>query len=103
VKKALVFYKGKPPKGIKTHWIMHEYRLTTDLGSSSRPSVPSFSSTRKSLRVGSQVFCLLFHFFRRANMSLLYLLWFVISRYMYMYVSCDIYYVCVLECLCVKV
>lgn len=28
VKKALVFYKGKPPKGIKTNWIMHEYRLT---------------------------------------------------------------------------
>ncbi|OAY76190.1 NAC transcription factor 29-like [Ananas comosus] len=27
VKKALVFYKGKPPKGIKTNWIMHEYRL----------------------------------------------------------------------------
>ena len=28
VKKALVFYKGRPPKGIKTDWIMHEYRLT---------------------------------------------------------------------------
>lgn len=28
VKKALVFYKGKPPKGIKTDWIMHEYRLS---------------------------------------------------------------------------
>lgn len=27
VKKALVFYKGRPPKGIKTDWIMHEYRL----------------------------------------------------------------------------
>jgi hypothetical protein len=27
VKKALVFYKGRPPKGIKTNWIMHEYRL----------------------------------------------------------------------------
>ncbi|KAI6673528.1 hypothetical protein NL676_001434 [Syzygium grande] len=27
VKKALVFYKGKPPKGIKSRWIMHEYRL----------------------------------------------------------------------------
>ncbi|XP_050229041.1 NAC transcription factor 29-like [Mercurialis annua] len=26
VKKALVFYKGRPPKGIKTNWIMHEYR-----------------------------------------------------------------------------
>jgi No apical meristem (NAM) protein len=28
VKKALVFYKGRPPKGLKTNWIMHEYRLT---------------------------------------------------------------------------
>ncbi|XP_060215323.1 NAC domain-containing protein 1-like [Lycium barbarum] len=28
VKKALVFYKGKPPKGVKTDWIMHEYRLS---------------------------------------------------------------------------
>ncbi|XP_020578932.1 NAC transcription factor 29-like [Phalaenopsis equestris] len=27
VKKALVFYRGKPPKGVKTNWIMHEYRL----------------------------------------------------------------------------
>jgi hypothetical protein len=28
VKKALLFYRGKPPKGVKTDWIMHEYRLT---------------------------------------------------------------------------
>ena len=27
IKKALVFYAGKPPKGVKTNWIMHEYRL----------------------------------------------------------------------------
>lgn len=27
IKKSLVFYKGKPPKGKKTDWIMHEYRL----------------------------------------------------------------------------
>ncbi|EPS68490.1 hypothetical protein M569_06279 [Genlisea aurea] len=26
-KKTLVFYKGKPPKGCRTDWIMHEYRL----------------------------------------------------------------------------
>ncbi|KAI3688355.1 hypothetical protein L1987_82067 [Smallanthus sonchifolius] len=27
IKKALVFYAGKGQKGIKTNWIMHEYRL----------------------------------------------------------------------------
>ncbi|XP_010558707.1 PREDICTED: NAC transcription factor 29-like [Tarenaya hassleriana] len=31
VKKALVFYRGKPPKGVKTNWIMHEYRLSENL------------------------------------------------------------------------
>lgn len=29
IKKALVFYSGKGVKGIKTNWIMHEYRLDT--------------------------------------------------------------------------
>ncbi|CAL5415676.1 unnamed protein product [Camellia sinensis] len=27
VKKALVFYRGRPPRGIKTDWNMQEYRL----------------------------------------------------------------------------
>ncbi|XP_021909397.1 NAC transcription factor 25-like [Carica papaya] len=27
VKKSLVFYIGRPPKGAKTNWIMNEYRL----------------------------------------------------------------------------
>nr|QJD55561.1 transcription factor NAC10 [Fagopyrum tataricum] len=27
IKKSLVFYMGRPPKGTKTEWIMHEYRL----------------------------------------------------------------------------
>ncbi|OIV92423.1 hypothetical protein TanjilG_23023 [Lupinus angustifolius] len=27
IKKSLVFYVGKAPKGTKTNWIMHEYRL----------------------------------------------------------------------------
>lgn len=26
-KKTLVFYHGKPPKGQKTNWIMHEFRV----------------------------------------------------------------------------
>ncbi|KAJ3669125.1 hypothetical protein LUZ60_011075 [Juncus effusus] len=30
IKKALVFYAGKAPRGIKTDWIMHEYRLAVE-------------------------------------------------------------------------
>ncbi|KAI0501797.1 hypothetical protein KFK09_016742 [Dendrobium nobile] len=36
VKKALVFYMGKPPKGVKTNWIMHEYKLVESLNKSKR-------------------------------------------------------------------
>ncbi|AEC08840.1 NAC domain-containing protein 41 [Arabidopsis thaliana] len=27
MKKTLVFYKGKPPNGTRTNWVLHEYRL----------------------------------------------------------------------------
>jgi len=43
IKKALVFYAGKAPKGEKTNWIMHEYRLA-DVDRSVR--------RKNSLRVG---------------------------------------------------
>lgn len=51
VKKALVFYRGRPPKGVKTNWIMHEYRLTE---SSTRPTT---FLARKSLRLDDWVLC----------------------------------------------
>ena len=53
VKKALVFYRGKPPKGLKTNWIMHEYRLTDGSSSTAttRPPPVTGGSRAASLRV----------------------------------------------------
>ncbi|XP_062215728.1 NAC domain-containing protein 58-like [Phragmites australis] len=55
VKKALVFYKGRPPKGTKTNWIMHEYRLASDAhaGNTYRPM--KFRNT--SMRLDDWVLC----------------------------------------------
>lgn len=54
VKKALVFYKGRPPKGIKTNWIMHEYRLAEAQSSNTyRPM--KFRET--SMRLDDWVLC----------------------------------------------
>ncbi|XP_043726053.1 NAC domain-containing protein 83-like isoform X2 [Telopea speciosissima] len=36
IKKTLVFYRGKPPHGSRTDWIMHEYRLA---GSATVPCI----------------------------------------------------------------
>ncbi|XP_059661536.1 NAC transcription factor 56-like [Cornus florida] len=56
VKKALVFYGGKPPKGIKTSWIMHEYRLTDNKGNSKPPGC-DFGNKKGSLRLDDWVLC----------------------------------------------
>nr|ASK12105.1 NAC domain-containing protein 065 [Setaria italica] len=47
VKKALVFYQGRSPKGTKTHWVMHEYRLLD--------AAPPMSSN--SMRLDDWVLC----------------------------------------------
>ncbi|XP_062188103.1 NAC transcription factor NAM-B2-like [Phragmites australis] len=59
VKKALVFYRGKPPKGLKTNWIMHEYRLTDAANSTttSRPPLGTGGGKATSLRLDDWVLC----------------------------------------------
>ncbi|CAM0906326.1 unnamed protein product [Alopecurus aequalis] len=59
VKKALVFYRGKPPKGLKTNWIMHEYRLTDGSGSAVTTRTPPVTGGSKaaSLRLDDWVLC----------------------------------------------
>uniref|UniRef100_A0A2P2JC45 NAC domain-containing protein 100-like n=1 Tax=Rhizophora mucronata TaxID=61149 RepID=A0A2P2JC45_RHIMU len=50
MKKTLVFYKGRAPKGEKTNWVMHEYRLEGKF------SVYSLSKTAKDEWVICRVF-----------------------------------------------
>lgn len=38
MKKTLVFYRGKPPHGSRTDWIMHEYRLVTTASAHTKAS-----------------------------------------------------------------
>ncbi|RDY04370.1 NAC transcription factor 25, partial [Mucuna pruriens] len=73
VKKALVFYSGKPPKGVKTNWIMHEYRLVGNSSNSiSKP--PSLaadharSCKKNSLRLDDWVLC---RIYKKSNSTIL--------------------------------
>ncbi|CAF2154945.1 NAC transcription factor 56 isoform X1 [Brassica rapa] len=56
VKKALVFYSGKPPKGVKSDWIMHEYRLI-DNKPNNRPPGCDYGNKKNSLRLDDWVLC----------------------------------------------
>ncbi|OIV91765.1 hypothetical protein TanjilG_26618 [Lupinus angustifolius] len=58
VKKALVFYGGKPPKGVKTNWIMHEYRLADN--PSKPPSLivdPGHNTEKNASKLDDWVLC----------------------------------------------
>ncbi|EPS70912.1 hypothetical protein M569_03847 [Genlisea aurea] len=52
IKKALVFYAGKAPRGIKTNWIMHEYRLA---------NVDRSAGKRTNLRLDDWVLCRIYN------------------------------------------
>ncbi|XP_027353942.1 NAC transcription factor 56-like [Abrus precatorius] len=56
VKKSLVFYGGKPPRGVKTDWIMHEYRLA-DNKPNNKPPGCDLSHKKNSLRLDDWVLC----------------------------------------------
>ncbi|CAD6257868.1 unnamed protein product [Miscanthus lutarioriparius] len=56
IKKALVFYAGKPTKGVKTNWIMHEYRLAdVDRSAAAR------KKTNNALRLDDWVLCRIYN------------------------------------------
>nr|AAP35048.1 NAC-domain protein 1-1 [Brassica napus] len=54
IKKALVFYAGKAPRGVKTNWIMHEYRLANGDRSAS-------FNKKNSLRLDDWGLCRIYH------------------------------------------
>ncbi|XP_068661646.1 NAC domain-containing protein 2-like [Aristolochia californica] len=65
VKKALVFYKGRPPKGIKTNWIMHEYRLSdAAAATTTAPNRPIKLLKDSSMRLDDWVLC---RIYRKSN------------------------------------
>lgn len=55
IKKALVFYAGKAPRGVKTNWIMHEYRPTNVDRSASA------AANKNNLRLDDWVLCRIYN------------------------------------------
>ncbi|RCV14566.1 hypothetical protein SETIT_2G436000v2 [Setaria italica] len=57
VKKALVFYEGRPPRGTKTNWIMHEYRLAAANNPLAAAYRPPSKFRNVSMRLDDWVLC----------------------------------------------
>ncbi|KAM3215662.1 hypothetical protein ACQJBY_067598 [Aegilops geniculata] len=60
MKKTLVFYKGRAPRGEKTNWIMHEYRLESNKELTSNPSTTTRTITTTNA-ASKWVVCRIFH------------------------------------------
>uniref|UniRef100_A0A0E0LWS2 NAC domain-containing protein n=1 Tax=Oryza punctata TaxID=4537 RepID=A0A0E0LWS2_ORYPU len=54
MKKTLVFYKGRAPRGEKTKWVLHEYRLDGDFAAARRSSKEEWVICRIFHKVGDQ-------------------------------------------------